>query len=323
MDIRQLRYALAVADELNFTRAALNCNVSQPPLSRAIRELEEEVGAQLFERDKHSVRTTTAGESFITDVRRALAVLEEGVDRARRVAAGYKGTLSVGIGGSTLYSLLPSLVRQFHADMPEIRLEFSSLSVLYQIEALRSGEIDVGIVRLPVVDELIETQFVHSEALLVALPLGHRLLQSSEPIKVEQLAGDRFVTYELTRGFNFHADLLSLCRLASFDPMIAHQAPTTEAVIGIVACGEGVGIVPASAERLRMNGVGFRPLDLRSIPEHLRQVRFAVAWSKANRSLPVRAFVRCATRGIHPDGHDTAYDSLIPPPLVSGDQSPY
>jgi DNA-binding transcriptional LysR family regulator len=295
MDIRQLRYAIAVAEELNFTRAARRCNVSQPPLSRAIQELEEEVGARLFERDKHSVRSTPAGESFIGDVRRALAVLEEGVDRARRVAAGYKGTLSVGIGGSTLYSLLPSLVRRFHVEAPDIRLEFSSMSVLYQIEALRAGEIDVGIVRLPVVDELIETQFVHSEALVVALPLGHRLLQSSEPIMIEQLASDRFITYELTRGFNFHADLLSLCRLASFDPDIVHQAPTTEAVIGIVACGEGVAIVPASAERLRMNGVGFRPLDLKSIPGDLRSVQFAIAWSRENRSQSVQAFVRCAT----------------------------
>lgn len=277
MDLRQMRYLVAVAEELNFTRAAERCHVSQPPLSRAIHELEAEVGARLFDRDKHHVAVTPAGASLVASARKALAMLDDGVDLARRTALGLSGTLTFGFGGSTVYALAPALMRRFREATPDVAIRFSAMSVLHQIEALRSGEIDIGIVRLPIFDELIETRFVHSEPLVVALPTGHPLLAHSGAIAPGDLRSSRFVTYEPTRGFNFQADLLALCQLASFDPDIAHEAPTTEAVIGIVACGEGVAIVPASAERLRMRGVAFRPLDVPGTPE-LATVRFALAW---------------------------------------------
>jgi DNA-binding transcriptional LysR family regulator len=112
MDLRQLRYLIALAEELNFTRAAARCNVSQPPFSRAIRDLETDIGARLFDRDKHRV-ALTAGASMVEDARRSLAMIEEGRHRAQRTAAGYSGTLTFGFGGSTVYSLLPSLVAGF------------------------------------------------------------------------------------------------------------------------------------------------------------------------------------------------------------------
>ncbi|MFM2410213.1 MAG: HTH-type transcriptional regulator BenM [Pseudomonadota bacterium] len=314
MDLRQVRYAIAVAEELNFTRAARRCNISQPPLSRAIQELESELGIQLFERNKHSVSLTPAGLTFISEARRSLTVLEEGSDRARRVASGHSGALSIGIGGSTLYSLLPSLVRRFKATSPDIHLEFKSMSVLYQIEALRAGEIDIGLLRLPVFDEMIDSLFVHREALVVALPFGHPLLSARDPIRIDQLRDDKFITYEPSRGFNFQSDLHSLCRLANFDPEIVHEATTTETLIGIVACGEGIAIVPAAAERLRMAGVGFRPLDLHGVPQELREVRFAVAWSKANQGPTVDAFLRCAENQVgkkedDPFGDKSTFDA--------------
>jgi LysR family transcriptional regulator, benzoate and cis,cis-muconate-responsive activator of ben and cat genes len=290
-----MRYFLAVAEELSFTRAAERCCVSQPPLSRAIRELEQEIGARLFERDKHHVSLTAAGHSLVEDARRALGLLEDAAERAKRSARGLRGTLAIGFGGSPVYSLLPALVRQFREAVPDVEIRFRSMPVLRQIDALRSGEIDVGIVRLPVYDELIEVRFVYREPLVVALPLGHPLAASDVSIAVAQLAGSRFVTYQPTRGFNFNADLHALCRLAGFNPVIAHEAPNTESVIGIVACGEGVAIVPASAERLAMRGVSFRPLDVREVPEHLASVKFALAWRKQGTTPTAVEFIEQAT----------------------------
>lgn len=291
MDLRQMRFVVAVAEELNFTKAAARCNVSQPPLSRAIRELEAELGVQLFERDTHSVRTTLAGESLVSDIRTALSTIEKGVEGARRIAAGLKGTLKIGFGGSTVYSLVPSLVRRFRSAASDVNLEFSAMPVLSQIEALRSGVIDVGLLRLPIFDELIETRFVHSEPLVIALPEGHELLSGIAPIAMGSLRTSKFITYEPTRGFNFHSDLLALCRLSGFNPEIVHQVPTTEAVVGIVACGEGVAVLPASAERLRMKGVFFRPLSAKRLPDHLAQVRFGLAWCKEGATATALQFV--------------------------------
>jgi DNA-binding transcriptional LysR family regulator len=291
MDLRQMRYIIAVADELNFTRAAEKCNVSQPPLSRAIRALEEELGARLFVRDQHHVAVTPAGKSLVLDARKALAILEQGAERARRTELGMTGTLAIGFGGSTVYSLLPALVRSFRQAAPDVDITFRAMSVLHQIDALRDGEIDIGIVRLPISDELIETHAVHTEPLVVALPTGHQLLAHSGPVKMGDLSRSRFVTYEPARGFHVYSDLQGLCRLAGFAPNIAHQVPTTEAVIGIVACGEGIAVVPASAERLRMRGVAFRPLDAGHAPEHLTTVRFALAWRSKTPSAPTAKFI--------------------------------
>lgn len=294
MDLRQIRYMIAVSEELNFTRAAERCNVSQPPLTRAIRELEQEVGARLFDRDTHRVALTPAGEGLVTDARKALTMLEEGVDRARRTAMGLTGTLTFGFGGSTVYSLLPLLVRRFRDATPDVSIRFRAMPVLHQIEALRDGVIDIGIVRLPIHDELIDTLFVHSEPLAVALPTGHPLLTHSGPVHIGDLQSSRFVTYEPARGFNFHADLYALCRLAGFTPEVIHEAPTTEAVVGIVACGEGVAIIPSSAERLRMRGVAFRPLAMAGIERQLGEVSFALAWRKGRASATVRKFLEMA-----------------------------
>ncbi len=294
MDLRQLRYLLAVAEELNFTRAAMRCNISQPPLSRAIRDLEEEIGAQLFERDKHKVELTLAGKTLVEEARQVIAVLERGVERTRQAATGLQGTLRIGFGGSTVYSLLPQLVRRFREAVSDVKIEFCPMPVLSQIEALRNGEIDLGLLRLPIFDEIIETRYVYDEPLVVALPITHPLLRQSGAISVADLRNDRFVTYEPARGFNFHSDLIALCRLAGYDPRIEHWALTTEAVIGIVACGEGVAIVPASAERLRMRGVSFRPLTSGDASSDLLNVRFALAWRKEGAPATAARFVELA-----------------------------
>lgn len=291
MDVRQLRYFVALAEELNFTRAAARCHVSQPPLSRAIKQLEEELGAELFLRDTHQVRLTPAGVTLANDAQRILALVNESGERVKKVARGLRGTLTLGFGGSTVYSFWPKLVRGFTEAMPDVDLVFRSMSVLEQIEALRNDQIDIGLIRLPVLDELVETEPVYQEPLAVALPSGHPQLDSSGPVAIHDLSTSPFVTYEARRGFNFQADLHALCRFARFEPRIVHQAPSTEAVVGIVACGQGVAIIPASAERLRMRGVLFRPLDGTGVPPQLTAVSFGLAWRRDTQSAVTREFI--------------------------------
>lgn len=213
--------------------------------------------------------------------------------QSRRLASGLRGTVRVGFGGSTVYSLMPDLIRRARRHMPDIAIEFVAMPVPDQIEALRAGEIDVGILRTPVHDELIETQFVHREPLIVAMPDDHLMAGGSGAIDLGQLASNRFVTYRQRRGFNYHVDLLALCHLAGFAPVIAHEATTTEAVVGIVACGEGVAVVPSSAARLHMHGVTFR--ELTGAPGRKRpMVEFALAWHRDRRSQVTEEFVRVA-----------------------------
>jgi len=294
MDLRQLRYFLALSEELNFTRAAARCNVSQPPLSRAIAQLEEELGAVLFVRDTHHVALTAAGRVLAEDAKRLLAAAEEAGDKARRTARGQRGTLKLGFGGSTVYSLWPRLIQGFREAAPDVRLIFSSMPVLEQIEALRDGQVDLGLIRLPIMDEMLMTETVYHERLAVALPPGHPLCSASEPVRIGQLASDRFVTYEPRRGFSYYADLHALCKLAGFEPNIAHEASSTEAVVGIVACDEGVAIVPSSAERLRMHGVSFRPLLVSSKPKPFETVTFGLAWNREAPSPVVMEFISYA-----------------------------
>lgn len=280
MDRRQLRYFLALSEELNFTRAAARCNVSQPPFSRTIAQLESELGTALFVRDTHRVGLTAAGAGLIEDARRLLRAFEEAEDRARQTGRGQRGTLNLGFGGSTVYWLWPRLVQGFRSAAPDVKIIFSSMPVLDQIEALREGRIDIGLVRLPIMDEMLLTETVYHEKLIVALPVNHRLSSDSGAIAIDQLASSRFVTYQPRRGFSYHGDLYALCRVAGFEPTIAHEASSTEAVVGIVACEEGVAIVPASAERLRMRGVAFRPLSVATPPRPFEIVTFGLAWRK-------------------------------------------
>ena len=199
MEIRQFRYFQAVAQELSFTRAAEICHVSQPPLSRQIALLEAELGVQLLKRNQHSVELTEAGRVFLQDARTVLACISGVRERTVRAASGLSGQLNVGFGSSTAYALLPTLVRNFRTRHPDVKLELTSMPLIEQIEALRARKIDIGILRLPVYDELISTHFVHRECLVVALPSGHPLA-GKRRVRLQDLAGCQFVAYRRSRG---------------------------------------------------------------------------------------------------------------------------
>jgi len=291
MDLVKLRYAVALAEELNFTRAARRCHISQPPLSRAIADLESSIGVPLFERDKHHVSITAAGEQFVDRAKQVIDLFESCIRETREAADGTRGALTIGLGGSMVYSVIPTLVRQFRAKAPHISLKFRPIPVTNQLQALVEGDLDIGVLRTPVSDERISCHHIHEEPLVAALPDEHPLALGSRDIAVEELKNTPFVTYETRLGFNYHADLLQLCRTANFNPEIAHAAINTEGVIGIVACGEGVAIVPTSAKHLSINGATFRNLKPPHKESKLASVSFALAWNRDLTSTTARQFL--------------------------------
>lgn len=291
MDLAKLRYAIALAEELNFTRAAERCHVSQPPLSRAIRDIEDKVGAKLFERNKHHVRVTPAGARFVSTARKIIDLLESGTQATRETADGLRGSLAIGFGGSMVYSLIPALVRQFRAEAPNVAIKFCTIPITNQLEALREGKLDIGVIRTPINDERIAHHTIHTEPLIIALPDDHPLARNSGELNIGELQYCSFITYETRLGYNFHTDLLELCRTVDFSPIIAHVAPNTEGVIGIVACGEGVAIVPASARHLSIDGATFRNLKVPRKAQKLSSVSFALAWNRESPSATARQFL--------------------------------
>ena len=294
MEFRQLRYFVAVAEELSFTRAAELCNVSQPPLSRQIALLEQRVGARLLNRDRHTVSLTDAGRVFLEDAKRTLALAEEAASRARRAGKGLIGRLVLGFGGSTAYELLPAIVRCYRRDHPDVELVLRSLPVTQQLEALRSREIDMGLLRLPVHDELVETQLLRRESFVAALPHDHPLA-GKRRLSLADLKDCSLVAYQPSRGLGYHGDLISLCRAAGFEPRITQETAPTEAVVGVVACGVGVAIVPEAARRLKAEGVVYRPIVLpTSAPANVRTVDYAVAWIRGYVSTTAQSFIDSA-----------------------------
>ena len=253
--------------------------------------IEDKVGTKLFERSKHHVQITPAGTSFVNTARKIIDLLESGALAARETADGLGGSLTIGFGGSMVYSLIPALVRQFRSAVPNVAIDFCTIPITGQLEALREGRLDIGVIRMPINDAMIAHHIIHTEPLIIALPNNHPLARNSEEVNIGELEYCSFISYETRMGYNFHTDLLELCRTVDFSPMIAHVAPNTEGVIGIVACGEGVAIVPASARHLSIDGATFRNLKVPRKAQKLSSVRFALAWNRESTSATARQFL--------------------------------
>jgi DNA-binding transcriptional LysR family regulator len=285
MEFRQLRYFIAVAEELSFSRGALKAGVSQPPLSRQIANLEAELGTRLFDRDKHGVRLTDSGRVFYAEALKALAAIDRTVRMTQRAAKGQTGSLTLGFGGSAAYTLAPAVLRRFRSLYPDVELSLQNLPMTAQLEHLRDQTIDVGFLMLPVQDETFHTKLLMRDPLVVAAPSGHPLkkvktvgLRSIEPYKL--------IMFTRTGGLGFFSHVVAICRTAGFVPAIAQEGATMESVIGLVAAGVGIAIVPSIAKRLRITGV-----DYLSLREPYAVMEFAMVWRRDNTSPVVRAFV--------------------------------
>ncbi|MCW5702876.1 MAG: LysR family transcriptional regulator [Bradyrhizobium sp.] len=290
MELRQLRYFMAVAEELSFVRAAKRVGISQPPLSRQIANLEAEIGTTLFNRNKHGVTITEAGTALHQELREILPRLEGAIKTTQRAAKGQVGTLALGFGGSAVYTFTPALLRHFRRNFPDVELSLRNVPVTSQLDALLDQRIDIGFIILPVDNNAIATRVLLRDKLTVALPSGHPLTRQ-KTISVNELSGSDFLVFPRSRNFGFYNKVIDLCTHAGFMPNIVQEISPLESQIGLVAAGVGVAIVPSVAQKFRLTEVEFRPLR-----ERTAYVEFAMAWRKSNTSPAVRAFIEVVSK---------------------------
>ena len=261
MELRQLQYFLVVADELHFGRAAEMLNMSQPPLTVAIKKLERELSVQLFERTTRSVKLTSAGQLFRDSLAPVLADLDRVVAEVSEVNTGLRGKLSVGFVSSASYTVIPEAVALFRARRPQVELLLRPVTTDEQVDLLVEGNLDVGILRDPTRLPGMDMEQIHTEPLVLALPASHPLT-NLDVVAVEDIAGEDFVLYPYKHMSGFFSVVHSL-----FDgyeqPRIVEQAIHQETILGLVAAGLGMSILPESVSRFQMPSVAFRPIATR------------------------------------------------------------
>lgn len=261
MELRHLRYFVAVAQERNFTRAAERLHIAQPPLSRQIQQLEEELGLLLFERESRPLKTTEAGRLFLEQ---AVQVLER-VDTVRmmmhRLKEAGKPRFVIGFAASTIYAALPNLIRRFRATAPEVELSLVEMVSYEQIAALKEGRIDVGFGRIRLEDPAVRRDVLRNEPLVVALPAQHALASAEGPLCLAELAHEPLIIYPREPRPSYADQVISLFRDRGLEPNIVHEARELQTAIGLVAAEIGCAIVPVSVARLKRDDIIYRDLD--------------------------------------------------------------
>ena len=290
MEMRKLRHFVVLAEELHFGRAARRLSLTQPPLSISIRALEEELGVRLLERTRRSVSLTHAGSIFLEEARGILDRAERAVDLTRAAYRGEVGRLTVGFLAASAYTLLPPVLREFRQRFPGVALELRELLMAQQHEALRRADIDVGMLRPPILDSSLASEVILEEPMVVALPARHPLARLAR-IPARKLADEPFVLFPREPGLVFHDIIMDFCRRSGFEPRVAQEASQTHAVIGLVSAGLGVALVPASVRIIGMRGVAFRPVA-RGAPV----ASTALAWQSKNDSPLVHGFLETTRR---------------------------
>jgi len=261
MELRQLRYFVAVAEELHFRRAAERLHISQPPLSQQIRALEEELGFALLIRTRRRVELTPAGSAFLRDARALLAELEGAIATARRIDAGQTGRLRISFVGSALFAIVPRMVERFRSSRPGVEIELRERPTVDQLRAIRAGSADVGLVRPPIDDEAgLRVQTVLRERTVAALPVGHPLAALTR-LPLRRLAAEPLVLFPREQAPGFHDLLIDSLAATGSAPRVIQYAPEMLTIIGLVAAGTGVSLVPASVNRLALDGVTYRPVS--------------------------------------------------------------
>ncbi|WP_175652715.1 LysR family transcriptional regulator [Pseudomonas sp. Marseille-P9899] len=262
MELRHLRYFIAVAEELHFGRAAQVLGISQPPLSQQIQALEQELGARLFERTNRRVELSEAGRLFLEEARQVLAQVDKAADVARRAQLGELGEMKIGFTSSAPFnSSIPKAIYSFRQRFPAVHLNLKEMSSHDVADALLDERIEVGLMRpLPLPESLIATELFR-EPLVAVLNAAHPLAQGSEQgVHLADLAHEPFVFFPRSYGSGLHAQLLSLARQAGFSPHFAQEAGEVMTIIGLVSAGLGGSVLPASFQRMRIDGVVYRTL---------------------------------------------------------------
>jgi DNA-binding transcriptional LysR family regulator len=259
MDLRHLRYFVTVAEELNVTRAAARLHIAQPSLSVRIHKLEQEIGADLFDRVGRNIRLTQAGRLFLEQARKVLADADRGVALARQAANGETGQLSIGYNAPAGFKVFPRIVPAFRRRWPNIHLTFHSLVSLQQLDGLRRDELDLGFVWLPIPTDEFEIRELLREPLVAVLPVDHRLA-SAPAVRIADLSDEPMILPARALHPDTYRQLEQTFASAGAVLNVAYQLENSLSMINFVAMGIGCSLLPAYARSIRHDGVIYRPL---------------------------------------------------------------
>ncbi|MDC0738307.1 LysR substrate-binding domain-containing protein [Cognatishimia sp. SS12] len=260
MEMHQLRYFVAVAEELHFGRAAERENISQPPLSFQIKKLEQELNVQLFKRTKRKVELTEAGALLLPQARTILADVQSAKDTASLARRGEIGRVRIGFVHSASLGYLPQLLEPFRAEFPRVEIHLDEMTVTEQLVALKKKQIDIGVLRPPIADPELTSFNVVEENFVLVVPKTHPLA-GTPSVELSSLAHEHFVFYPEHRSPAFFAQLTKMCQLAGFSPKISVQANTMYTAIGLVGTGAGIGFIPESVACITLPSVSFVKLS--------------------------------------------------------------
>jgi DNA-binding transcriptional LysR family regulator len=261
MELRQLRQFVAVAEARNFRRAAEQLHMAQPPLSVAIRKLEEEVGTALFERQSRGVMLTAAGVAALAVAQECMASADALRDAALSAAGGESGVLRVGFVGSATYSLMPKLLPAFRSRYPDVELVLRESTNLELLALVEGGQLDIGLVRYPTASaSALRFEIVERDVFCAVLPVRHALSRQ-RGLSLAELARYPFIDYASTRVPGLHAMVMLAFQQAGLTPRVSQEATQVQTVISLVQSGMGVALVPSVSARLAARGVVFRPVS--------------------------------------------------------------
>src|SRR5258708_6643837 len=259
MELRHIRYFLAVAEERNFTRGAEKLGVGQPPVSQQIRDLKEELGALLFHRVPHGAELTEAGEAFLIEARTILAGAERAKLAAQRAHRGQSGMLSLGLSSMVAFNpLVAGAMRLFRRRWPDVLLTLDEINTMRLLEGLGRGELDAAFIRPGVKDiEGVRMHRLDDEPMVVALPARHRLARSSN-LELKALTQEPFILFP--PGLCLSHEVIAACRMNGFDPVVCQVVPQVTSALSLVSSQIGVSIVPASIPQIQVKGVTYQPI---------------------------------------------------------------
>jgi len=284
MELRHLRYFVAVAEEMHFGRAAERLHIAQPPLSRQIKDLEREIGTPLFERVPRGVELTPAGQAFLPEARLTLAQAERAQRTAQRAALGETGRLRVGfVEAATHSGVLPDVLGFFRVHLPAIGLSLFELDPLRQAEAFRDGRIDLGILQGSMTESAtwLREESIYTEPIVLAVPGDHRLAGRAR-LTLASLADESFVLFPRQTDPALFDEIVARCRKAGFSPRVVQEANGWHTLASLVSAGVGIGFVPKSLTAFQQHGVVYRV-----VPDLSVEMKLSAVWRAGEKS-PVR-----------------------------------
>ena len=290
MELRHIRYFLAVAEEQNFTRAAARVGIGQPPLSQQIKDLETEVGAPLFHRIPQGAELTEAGRAFLENVRVIPVQTERATRAAQRAARGEIGSIRVGFVGSAPFNrVMPATIRSFRRAYPDVEMSFEESNAMRLIASLKDGELDAAFFRVneSPSDDL-QIRLISEERMVVVLPATHPAAKSVE-IDLVRLRNDALILIPRDVGPSLFDTVMLACRQAGFEPILGQSAPQLSSVVSLVAAELGFSMVPESMRQLQLTGVTYR-----EVTGDAPLTRLALAYRRGETSKIVRNFVDLA-----------------------------